>query len=137
VIRPAVFALLTGAMATLLLAVWRAYALQLASRGSRTALQTRLFSQSPAALSAYRQVFTLLIFGSVSLLHAEAMVTTALGFSLSLAIGLFLLLKAFEHLFIPDMRRSRDYVDLSLSLVGATFYGWAVALADPVPVLTN
>lgn len=119
-------AVVVAALATLGLALWRALALQRLVQQRRPPGAARA-AQASAVLLGYRQVFTLLIFGAISLLPAEAMVSTALGFTLVIAIGLTLLLRAFEHLFVPEVRVTRDYLDLSLCLLGATFYGWAAA----------
>lgn len=127
-LEPAQLTVVIGSVANLALALWRAWSLQRLPEPPRAATARDRTAHASMMLSGYRQVFTFLIFGAISLLHAEAMLTTAIGFTLSVAITLLLLLRAFEHLFVPELRRQRDFVDLSLSLVGATFYGWAAAM---------
>jgi hypothetical protein len=123
------FAVTIGALACLGLALRQIVTLGKTLPHSTSAAQDRnSANRRSAVLMGYRQVFTLLIFGFASLLHPQEMVTTTLGFTFSVAFALFLLLRAYEHLSVPELRRTRDYLDLSLSLLAATFYGWAAAL---------
>ena len=119
-------AIVVGGVAYLGLALVRLLGLHaLVSRPDKVPMRVGM-SRSSAALMIYRQIFVFLAFGAISLLHAGELATTALGFTTVLIMALFLLLKAGEHIYVPEIRQERLHFEFALALIGGASYLWAV-----------
>jgi len=123
--KSAEVAIILGGMANLGLAVVRIYGLHiLVTRPDKAPVQGPM-SRRSAVLMIYRQIFLFLAFGSVSLLHADELATTPLGFTLVVTMALLLLLKAGEHIYVPEIRQERLHFEFALAIIGGAAYVWA------------
>src|SRR5688572_20623802 len=118
-------AVVLGGLANLGLALVRMFGLQGQGAQLDKLPGRAAMSRTSMVLMIYRQMFVFFAFGALSLLHARELASTPLGFTLVVTMALFLLLKAGEHIYVPEVRRERLRFEFALAVVGGAAYVWA------------
>jgi hypothetical protein len=84
------------------------------------------YSTKGMSLMGMSGLFAPAMFGLISVVHAEALVSTALGASLCLGMCVYFFLKGWAYLRSPEMRDIGPYFGTYLAFGSAFFYAIAV-----------
>lgn len=84
------------------------------------------FSRKGVWLMGLSNHFASALFGLISVAHAEALASTALGASLCLGMCVYFFLKGWGYLRAPEMREMAPYIGTYLAFGSAVFYAIVV-----------
>jgi hypothetical protein len=115
-----------GGVLALVLALVSYNGARLAAKGTDPAVPKLPYSAEGMTLMGRSNLFAPALFGLISLVHAEALVSTALGASLCLGMCVYFVLKGWGYMRAPEMREFKPYIGTYLAFGSAASYAIAM-----------